>query len=79
MSMAFRDGRLKKYSKTPWEWQIHVPQSTRKLEAQFAAAMNRGDVEEAERVANILDRFLNPQNVQRKLFKLQLGRVSEAQ
>ena len=47
----------------------------RELERAFETALGADDQDKAEALFSVIDRFLHPNNVQRKLFKLQLGRV----
>ena len=47
----------------------------RELEREFDAALGQNNRARAEEVFSVMDRFLHPNNVQRKLFKLQLGHM----
>ena len=49
----------------------------RELEREFDTALEQNDSARAEETFKIMDQFLHPNNVQRKLFKLQLGRVEK--
>lgn len=59
--MGMRDTRSEKY---------------RSLVTDFEAALDSGERSKAEQTYEVLDRFLHPNNVQRKLFKLELGRIA---
>lgn len=49
----------------------------RSLEDAFELAINSNNRPESERILSDIERFLHPQNVQSKLFRLQLGRLED--